>query len=54
MVLSDINMPNMDGIEFVQLARANNCQIPIVMITTEGGGAVLRLAIDSARRQAIR
>jgi two-component system chemotaxis response regulator CheY len=39
LILSDINMPVMDGLEFVrhlkELDKAKN--IPIVMITTEGG-----------------
>lgn len=39
LILSDINMPNMDGIAFLQ-AKAQSSQIrdiPIVMVTTEGG-----------------
>ncbi len=38
LVLSDINMPNMDGIEFLTQVRAvpEWKQVPIVMITTEG------------------
>ena len=39
LVLSDINMPVMDGLEFIRtmqtLDKAKN--IPVVMITTEGG-----------------
>jgi two-component system chemotaxis response regulator CheY len=39
LILSDINMPVMDGLEFIrhlkELENAKN--IPIVMITTEGG-----------------
>jgi two-component system chemotaxis response regulator CheY len=39
LILSDINMPVMDGLEFVrhlkELEKAKN--VPIVMITTEGG-----------------
>jgi two-component system chemotaxis response regulator CheY len=39
LILSDINMPVMDGLEFVrhlkELESAKN--VPIVMITTEGG-----------------
>ena len=39
LVLSDINMPVMDGIEFVKAMQsmAMTKQIPVVMITTEGG-----------------
>ena len=39
-ILSDINMPNMTGLEFVKKTRTedNLCKsVPIVMITTEGG-----------------
>lgn len=36
-VLTDWNMPNMNGLELVQTIRAKNKTIPIVMITTEGG-----------------
>lgn len=38
-ILSDINMPNMDGIEFLK-NKANDDSIkdiPVVMVTTEGG-----------------
>jgi two-component system chemotaxis response regulator CheY len=47
LILSDINMPNMDGIEFVKCARAHGYAIPIVMITTEGGEDVVAEAIAS-------
>ncbi|BDC52093.1 response regulator [Bryobacterales bacterium F-183] len=38
LVFSDINMPNMDGLEFLQLIRANPNwkNVPVVMVTTEG------------------
>ncbi len=43
LVLSDINMPKMNGLEFVKHLRAGEGpKVPIVMITTEGGeGGVL-------------
>ncbi len=37
LIFSDINMPNMNGLEFVKNVRAKGIQTPIVMITTEGG-----------------
>ena len=38
-ILSDINMPVMDGIEFLKAKAANSFikDIPVVMVTTEGG-----------------
>ena len=38
LILSDINMPNMDGIELLGKIKANDAfkTVPIVMITTEG------------------
>lgn len=38
LVLSDINMPNMDGLEFLQAVKANPLwqNIPVMMVTTEG------------------
>ena len=42
-ILSDINMPNMDGIEFLRQKSANAAikSIPVVMITTETGADIL-------------
>ncbi len=39
LILTDINMPIMDGIKLVSLIRKdqNNKDVPIVVITTEGG-----------------
>ena len=39
LILTDINMPIMDGIKLVSLIRQdpNNKEVPIVVITTEGG-----------------
>ncbi len=39
LILTDINMPIMDGIKLVSLIRndPNNKEVPIVVITTEGG-----------------
>lgn len=38
MILTDINMPIMDGLKLVSLVRSdpNNAAVPIVIITTEG------------------
>ena len=41
LVLSDINMPNMDGIQLLGQIRANDAwkNVPVIMITTEGSQA---------------
>lgn len=43
LILSDINMPNMDGIEFLRQKKENEGikDIPVVMITTEAGNDIL-------------
>jgi len=37
LILSDINMPEMNGLEFLKAVRSRNAEPPVVMITTEGG-----------------
>lgn len=54
LILSDINMPNMDGLEFIKQARAGGHKMPIVMITTEGGEDVLKEAISSGASDSIK
>lgn len=48
LVLSDINMPNMDGIELLTRMRATPewKSIPVVMITTEGSQQKVLEAVD--------
>lgn len=43
LILSDINMPNMDGIEFLRQKKELDAikDIPVVMITTEGGADII-------------
>lgn len=43
LILSDINMPNMDGLEFLRQKAANDAikNIPVVMITTEAGADII-------------
>ncbi len=38
MIISDLNMPYMDGIEFVKSVRSDpaRAELPILMVTTEG------------------
>jgi len=56
LVLSDINMPVMDGLEFVrQLQSVENARgIPVVMITTEGSESHVMQAISCGARGYIR
>ena len=48
LILSDINMPNMDGIEFLRQMKANEALkgIPIVMVTTEGSKNKVMEAVE--------
>jgi two-component system, chemotaxis family, chemotaxis protein CheY len=47
LVLSDINMPKMDGLQLLASIRASSDwrKIPVVMITTEGGEARVAEAV---------
>ena len=54
LILSDINMPNMDGLEFIKAVRANGSTVPIVMITTEGGEDIIKEAISSGASDSIK
>jgi two-component system chemotaxis response regulator CheY len=48
LIFSDINMPNMDGLQLLGNLRANDAwkQIPVLMITTEGSKAKVMEALD--------
>jgi two-component system chemotaxis response regulator CheY len=48
LILSDINMPNMDGIELLRTVRgsAQWHNMPMVMITTEGSQARVQEAVE--------
>ena len=36
LVVCDVNMPRMGGLEFLERCRANGSTVPVVMLTTEG------------------
>jgi two-component system chemotaxis response regulator CheY len=48
LILSDINMPNMDGLQFLSEVRSMDewKSVPIVMITTEGSHAKVMEAVQ--------
>jgi two-component system, chemotaxis family, chemotaxis protein CheY len=56
LILSDINMPSMDGLEFVRQIKAENLApgIPVVMITTESSEEHVKQAIAAGARGYIR
>ena len=56
LILCDINMPVMDGLEFVkQLSSVENAKgIPVVMITTEGSEGHVVQALSAGARGYIR
>jgi two-component system, chemotaxis family, chemotaxis protein CheY len=56
LIVSDINMPKMDGLEFLRQLRAQNLapSVPVVMITTESSEEHVREAIAAGARGYIR
>jgi two-component system chemotaxis response regulator CheY len=56
LILSDINMPLMDGLEFLRQIRAQNLApgVPVVMITTESSEEHVRQAIQAGAQGYIR
>ena len=56
LILSDINMPSMDGLEFLRQLRAQNLSpgVPVVMITTESSEEHVRQAILAGAQGYIR
>lgn len=56
LILSDINMPSMDGLEFLRQVRAQNLApgVPVVMITTESSEEHVKEAILSGAQGYIR
>jgi len=56
LILSDINMPTMDGLEFVRRLRnvENAKNVPVIMITTEAGESAVVQALSNGARGYIR
>lgn len=55
-ILSDINMPNMTGVEFLQAKNEDPAiqGIPVVMISTETGSDILAQAIELGAKGSIK
>jgi two-component system, chemotaxis family, chemotaxis protein CheY len=56
LILSDINMPSMDGLEFLRQLRAQSLApgVPVVMITTESSEQHIKEAIQAGAQGYIR
>jgi two-component system chemotaxis response regulator CheY len=52
MIISDVNMPNMNGLEMVEAIKADakHKALPIVMLTTEGSGELIERAKAAGAR----
>ena len=46
LILSDINMPGMSGLEMLPKVRAERPDVPVIMITTEGGQGKVMEAVQ--------
>ena len=48
LILSDINMPNMDGLQFLSAVKAQitTRHVPVIMITTEGSSTKVMEAVS--------
>jgi len=56
LILSDINMPNMDGLQFLGELKSNDQWkgIPVLMISTEGSQAKVMEAVQLGARGFVR
>ena len=52
MVISDVNMPNMDGIDMLEtIAKDSSVSgVPIIMLTTEGSGQLIEKAKEAGAK----
>jgi two-component system, chemotaxis family, chemotaxis protein CheY len=50
LVLCDINMPRMTGIEMLEELRKQGSKVPIIMLTTEGQPSMIRRAKECGAR----
>jgi two-component system chemotaxis response regulator CheY len=56
LVLTDIHMPEMDGLEFLRLLRANPvlARLPVIVVTSEGSEQPLREALALGAKTCLR
>ena len=56
MVLTDINMPVMDGLKFIERIRSNPLweRLPIIVITTEGSEGVTKESIKKGANNIVK
>jgi CheY-like chemotaxis protein len=47
LILSDINMPGMSGLELLPLAKALRPDVPVIMITAYGDAETKRKALEN-------
>ncbi len=46
LILSDVNMPGMSGLELLEKAKATRPDVPVIMITAYGDGETRRIALE--------
>ncbi|MEA2697374.1 MAG: two-component system, chemotaxis family, chemotaxis protein CheY [Myxococcales bacterium] len=47
LVLCDLNMPRMGGLELIIACQKNNCLVPFLILTSDGQPSVIRRARDA-------
>ena len=50
MIICDVNMPRMDGLEVVETLHKTGNQVPIVMLTTEGQPSLVERAQNAGSK----
>lgn len=50
LVVSDVNMPNMNGLEMVESMKKDGIAVPVIMLTTEGSGELIQRAKEAGAK----
>lgn len=50
MVISDVNMPNMNGLEMVEKLKSDGSTVPVIMLTTEGASDLIQRAKEAGAK----